>query len=624
MTSFSRVLAALLCAAILAAEGVATAAAVPAATAATAPPLAVLGVVGKAVDDVACIDHLGRLQRLSEQTDATLVVVVAYTVGCPILRQAAADLSALAAAYQPKGVRLWYLDANAQDSRAEIAADAARLAIAQPVLHDPAQVAGEALGLTRAAEALVIRSRDRVLLWRGPVSDRLGYGAQKPAAARDFLREALDAALAGTPPPSDAPEAKGCAITWARPRERHIPDYARDVVPLLQRDCVACHRAGGIGPFAMSSYEKVRGWADMMRETVLTRRMSPWHADPDYGAFANDRGLGDEDRRTLIHWIDHGCPRGSGSDALAAKPAPASEWPLGKPDLVVELPAQEIPATGVLPYRTGSFAVNLPRDAWVRAVELRPGDARVLHHGFVFYDQLQADDLPPDIPPALRERLRNLDPATAKRLAEERKRKGGDEATGLTTFFASYVPGMEPRPFPKDTGKALKAGSTLRFQLHYTTVGEAVTDHPRLALYFAKAQPKHILRVTSAFDLRFVIPPGAADHQVDATRSFPSEAILYALAPHMHYRGSAMRFVAAYPDGKREILLSVPDYDMDWQATYHLAAPKRLPAGTEILVEGSFDNSARNPRNPDAARAVRFGEQTWDEMFIGYLVYSDP
>jgi len=575
------------------------------------------------VDDFACLDHRGRMQRLSEQTDVGMVVVISATVGCPILRQLAVDISDLAQTYANQGVRVWYLNANTQDSRADIVADANGLGITQPILLDSAQVVSEMLGITRACEALVIRSKDRVLLWRGPINDRAGYGTQKAAPTQHFLRDAITALVAGKKPAGDAPDVKGCAISYAKPRDKHIPDYSKDVAPLLQRECFACHRSGGIGPFAMSSYDKVKGWSAMMREVVLARRMTPWHADPEYGTFSNDRGLSDDERRTLIHWVDQGSQRGTGLDPLASKAAtPAPEWPLGKPDLIVELPAQNIPANGLLPYRVGTIDLPLPKNVWVRGVDLRPSDARVLHHAFLFYGQMQVDDLPPDTPPALRDWLKNLSPEQIQKLAKEHGR-ADENATGLTTFFAAYVPGAEPRFFPKDTGKKLDAHTTLKFQLHYTTMGEAVTDRPKVGLYFMPKPPKHTLRITSAVDLRFAIPPGAREHPVEATRGFEQDATLYALTPHMHYRGASMRFTAVYPDGKREVLLSVPDYDMDWQTTYYLATPKRIPAGTTITVDGTFDNSASNPKNPDPTRLLRFGEQTEDEMFIGYMLFSD-
>jgi len=590
--------------------------------------------VADAVTDFALLDQRGKSVRLHAQADAKTVVIYIHGVGCPIVRQQVPDLSRLAAEYVAKGVRFYALNANPQDDRAAVVAECTATALDLPVLLDDSQLIAESLAVVRTAEALVIRTKDWRIVWRGPLDDRVGYGAQKPQATRRFLAEALDAVLAGQAPPADVPAAKGCAIAFTQPRTAHQPDYARDVAPLLIDRCAVCHREGGIGPWAMLDHKKVAGWSAMMREVVFTQRMPPWPADPAHGSFQHVRTLSAAERRTLVHWVDHGA-KPAASDPLAAhRPPKPPEWPLGTPDLIIDLPVQNVPATGTLPYRTPTIDVTIDRDRWVRAVDLRPSNPKAMHHAFAFTDgdEISVEELPEEVAT----RLKPEDIERLKQLAEAFRRRpgqGGNNAagrnpdrgrnTGLTSFFATYVPGLEPRPFPAGSGKLLKKGAKFSFQLHYTTYGEATVDRPRLGIYFHATPPVQELKVTSAYNVRLQIPPGVRESPTQAVRTFANGATVHALSPHMHYRGSWMKFTAEYPDGRSEVLLSVPRYDLDWQLTYSLATPKVLPPGAKVVVTGAFDNSSTNEKNPDATKAVRFGQQSWDEMFIGYVVYTE-
>ena len=576
------------------------------------------------VDDFALLDHRGEFQQLSRHSDAAFVVLFSFGVGCPIVRHNITEVQAIAGEYADKGVRVACIDSSPADDRTAVQEEVATLKITLPVLMDETQLVAEGLGISRTAEAIVIRTKDSTIAWRGPVDDRVGYGAQKAEATRRYLREALDAAIAGQPAPTDAPAVKGCALTFTQPRATHKPDYAKDIAPLIEANCRTCHQKGGVAPWAMDSHKLVAGRGEMIREVIRTHAMPPWDADPTYGKFSNDCGITVAEARTIVHWIENGASP-SATDPLALKkPKALPEWPLGKPDLIINLPAQDVPATGKLAYRSIEVPVNIPKDVWVRAVQIKPDHPAWLHHAFAFVgdDELE---IPEDIA---------ADPRVAKWLERfkgqplppELKARLDKGPRGLTSFFASYVPGLDPAPFPEGTGKLLKKGSKLSFQFHYTTNGVAGTDKPKFALYFAKTkkdQPERELKVTSAFQLRLDIPPMERNSPASAERRVVKDSVIYALSPHMHYRGKSMRMTAVYPDGKEEILLSVPRYDLDWQRTYMLAQPKTVPAGTRIRCEGAFDNSPMNPDNPDASKRVRFGDQSWDEMFIGYLVYAD-
>jgi hypothetical protein len=313
--------------------------------------------------------------------------------------------------------------------------------------------------------------------------------------------------------------------------------------------------------------------------------MPPWHASPDHGKFRNDSHLADEEKRLIAAWVADGSPGGDPRD-VPEPPEFTDGWRIPKPDLVVEMPQSvEVPAQGILPYQNFLIDPHLDRDVWIRASQVRPGNPSVVHHLLVLA-------LPP----------------------------GQNEVNPVGDFLAAYSPGMPPRELPPGTAKVLTAGSKLLIQAHYTPRGTPQTDRSRVGFTFA--DPKSITkRVTSIaavnFDLR--IPPGAANHQSVAEHRFNQDYILYALMPHMHLRGKSFRFEATYPDGRREVLLDVPHYQFDWQNAYVLAEPKPMPEGTIMRCAGHFDNSAGNPNNPDPARTVTFGEQTNDEMLIGYM-----
>lgn len=582
------------------------------------------------VDDFACLDQNGVFQRLSRQADARFVVLYVYANDCPIVRHNAGELRSLMEAFAPRGVRFLGLDPASQDDRPGIAAQANELELAFPILLDDTQCVAEMLELERTGEALVIATKDWQVLWRGPLDDRLEYGAQKPAAQRFFLREALEALLQGNAPPADTPRSKGCAITFLQPRDKHEVDYVRDVAPLLVQRCVPCHRVGGIGPWSMDGYKRVRGFAAMVRETLLQRRMTPWQVDPLYGHFKGELGLAPEEIRTLVHWVERGAPRGEGEDPLARVSAPLPEWPLGPPDLVVEMPLQEIPATGILPYRKRTVQLELDTDRWVRAVDLRPSNPAVLHHGFAFLRGQQEAEF-------LRDRLGRLSPqGRAKMLAWLEKLGGTPENPpaaalehfrreafpGVNSYFSKYVPGDGIEQCPPGTGKLLPAHAKMTVQLHYTTNGVATSDRPRLGIYFHAQKPERELKVTSATTLDFVVPAGERSCQVTAERTFEHSFRLHALSPHMHYRGRSMRFTFILPDGTREVLMSVPEYSFDWQTTYSLAEPRLFPAGTRLFCEATYDNSRMNESNPDPTVDVRFGPRSENEMFIGYAIYA--
>ncbi len=337
--------------------------------------------------------------------------------------------------------------------------------------------------------------------------------------------------------------------------------YSKSIAPMLIDNCVACHRTGGIGPWQMSSYDMIKGFAPMIREVVRTQRMPPWHADPHYQAFSNDRSLSKDEVKTLVHWIEAGAPRGSGGDPLVELKRSWPEWALGEPDLIVEIPAFDVPATGTIPYQMPSTANPLDHDVWVRAVDFLPGDRTVLHHIIA---------------------TMGVDGAGI--------RDGGS--------LGGYVPGAGPMVLPQETGVLMKKGAKFFFQMHYTATGKQARDVSRMGLYFRKDTPQYQFRSAVMAKPSLKIPPNTKAHTESASRTFDRDVLVYSLLPHSHFRGKASNFVATYPDGTQETLLSVPNYDFNWQTTYELAdaeAPARRHEGHAQHDVGQLDPEQGEP-----------------------------
>ena len=549
---------------------------------------------GEHVDNFRLLDQSGKSHELYYLSDAKAVVLMAHGNGCNIVRNTLPGLKDLRDKYRDQGVEFLLIDSNLQDDRETIAREAVEFGIDFPILVDNTQLIGEFLGLTRTADVFVIDPKGWKVVYRGPMDDRLAYGTQRPAATKLYLADALDATLAGKPVALAQVDALGCLINLPERdhREAHARiSYSEQIAPLLANRCVMCHRPGGIGPWAMTSYEMVRGFAPMIREVIRTKRMPPWHADPHYGAFQGDRSLEIEEAQMLVHWIEAGAPRGAGPDPLVSVDKTWSEWSLGQPDLIVEVPAFEVPATGVVDYQYPRAANPLGRDVWIRAIEIVPGNRGVVHHVLAGID----------------------DPGNSSQRA----------IRGQIGELGGYAPGKNAVPYPTDTGILLRKEAGFRFQMHYTPNGKATRDATRVGYYFYEKPPKHALRLTVLMNPGLSIPAHTKAHTDSLQYVFDHDVLLYSLMPHAHLRGSASKFTAHYPDGSEEVLLSVPKYDFKWQTTYAFRSTKLLPAGTRIVFDMTWDNSSQNPANPDPARVVPWGEQTWDEMNVGWIRYRD-
>lgn len=536
------------------------------------------------VINFALLDHRGQSREL-RRVDARAVMLFFTGNGCPIARQSLGKLRLLQQRYEDRGVIVWLINSNPQDDRASIVEEAeAFRSDPLPILKDDTQGVARFLGVQRTCESIAISTKDWRIFYRGAIDDQLSEGATKPWPTEKFLETALDAFLDGRPIAKARTVTKGCLIHFEADAGADAEvSYVKEVAPILVRKCVVCHRPGDVGSWVMSDFRKVKGMSAMMQEVLLTRRMPPWGADPHFGKFVNDGSLEVPEAQTLLRWIEQGAPRGEGEDPLPAAAKPAEDWPLGPPDFIVRLARPEqIPATGVLDLRHQILNAPFTNDLWLGALDVKPGNRKVVHHVT----------------------LRTILPA---------------QSAADSVPFAGWNPGYSARRYPAGTGRRLPKDVKFHIDLHYTTIGTPQTDQTEIGLYVLPAAPPLELEARAVWDADISIPPGESNLRASAVAGFDREMLLYDFRPHMHYRGAWFKFELLYPNGQRETLLSVPRFDFNWQGTYTLAEPKRVPAGTWMLCSGGFDNSSRNPANPDSTRRLRWGEQSWDEMFIGHF-----
>lgn len=457
------------------------------------------------------------------------------------------------------------------------------------------------LGVTVTPEAVVIDSAGKVC-YRGRIDDQFAARQKRNAVPRTHeLRDAVAAVLAGKQVAEPVVAAVGCPLPEvARPSE--VPTYANAVAAILQRNCLECHRPGQVGPFSLENYEQARKRSRDIANVAETRAMPPWKAVPGVGLeMAHSRALSEADINTLVGWSDNGAPAGD----LSKAPAPPSfpeGWALGTPDLVIETPEFAIPASGEDVYRCFVLPTTLPEDVYLTAIEYRPGNRRVVHHVLAYVDTAGGG----------------------------RKKDEAEPGPGYTCFsgvgveihgdLGGWAPGNEPNHLPEGVGRSLPKGADVIVQIHYHPSGKAETDRTKLGLHFAKKPVKQVLHWAFALNEKMEIPAGAKGFEVKARWTAPLDLIAYAATPHMHLLGRDIAMSITFPDGRRQELVKIADWDFNWQNTYYFKQPLDIPKGSILEVVSHYDNTEANPRNViRPLRTVRWGEATTDEMCIGFL-----
>lgn len=392
------------------------------------------------------------------------------------------------------------------------------------------------------------------------------------------------------------------------------PTYHGEVRGILENRCTGCHRAGEIGPMPLGTYAEVRPWAKALRLAVSRGTMPPWHADRARSVkFHNDRSLTALERATLVAWVDAGAPEGT-AIAPPPKSPTVSGWRLGKPDLIVRVPEFLVPNQGTIEYTFLVTPTDLPEAKWIAAAEWRIDQRSMVHHINAFV-RPKGSSYVSDAPAG-----QFFVASKASRAA----RRPDEREADRRELLLGYEPGYWPQAWGEGRAKLLPKGADIVFEMHYTVNGKAAVDSSELGLYFAKEAPRErVLTITPA-DSAFAIPPGADNFASGTGATLKRDLTLLSMQPHMHLRGKSYRISARYPDGSSENLIDVPKYDFNWQTTYFLAEPKLLPKGTVLECLAHFDNSPNNRFNPDPKQTVRWGDQSWEEMNIGFMEVVFP
>jgi peroxiredoxin len=573
---------------------------------------------GQVIAEFELVDaRTGQINRASDYRGRVLVIVFLGT-SCPVGDLYMPRLVDLALRNESRNVEFLGINSNDSDSIEDVADHARRSRAVFPIMKDTGNRVADQLLAERTCEALVIDDRGR-LRYRGAIDDQYGLGSRREQPVHHYLTDAIDAVLAGRRVSTEMTQVVGCPIERkAPPKARrsltrrgstpglaipvHEPaspsplldnaepvTYARDVARILHARCASCHRQGQVAPFSLLTFDQAHRWAASIGEVIADNRMPPWHADPRYGHFANDRSLTARERSVLNSWIQQGTP--PGNLALAPEPPKYPQgWSIGTPDLVYEMPETfVVQATGTVPIKHFRLKTTHTEDLYIQAAEARPGDRAVVHHICIYIDDHKKN--------AVGTRNKNL--------------------------LVAYTPGDMPSVYSPGIAKKIAPGTDLIFEVHYTPIGQLRFDRTSVGVILAKEPPRHLAVTRGIAGWGLKIPPGAPDHVQRAAWPVHSDLRLLSMTPHMHLRGKSFHYSAQYPDGRDEILLSVPDYDFNWQSVYRLTEPKPLPKGTVIHCEAHFDNSAANSANPDPGQTVLWGEQTEDEMMIGFIDYYE-
>jgi peroxiredoxin len=547
------------------------------------------------------------------------IVLVFLGNECPIGNLYVPRLVEINREFSKKNVVMLGINSNAHETEADVARFVKDRGIDFPVFKDPQNLVADSALVERTCEVIVLDGFARIV-YRGAIDDQHLQGKSKDAPDHNYLRDALAALVSGAKVPVRATTVAGCLIDRVPPRpldpsrtpklrgaaphvvaalaakEKEHPieigkvTYSGEVAAILENKCQTCHRPGQVAPFSLLTYDDARKHSATIREVVTERRMPPWHADPDYGHFSNDRSLTARDRATLLAWLDQGTPLGDPQAIPPPRKFPQG-WSIGQPDAVFEIPEPYyVPAQGVVSYVYFQVPTNFKEDHWVQAAEAVPGDRSVVHHIIVYVIDTKAQ---------------------------------GDMRARMS-HFCGYAPGDAPSVFPEGTAKRIPAGAMLMFQVHYTPTGKVRTDRSKVGFVFSKTKPTREAFTLGIANPDLLLPAGSGNVEVASSKVLPIDVRVLSFMPHMHLRGKDFKYTFTRPGESPQTVLSVPAYDFAWQTYYVLKDPINLPKGSVIDCLAHFDNSDSNPYNPDSTKLVRWGDQTFEEMMIGYLDMDVP
>lgn len=529
--------------------------------------------------------HEGREWSDVDFKDRKLVVVAFLGTECPLVKLYGPRLQQLSEDYADD-IAVIGVNANTQDSMTEMSAYAERHGVKFPLLKDVGNVVADQFQAKRTPEVFLLDA-DRKVRYRGMIDDQYGVGLIRDKAEQSYLRDAIEELLAGRKVTVPETEAVGCHIgRVSKVTPTGDITYSKQIVRIFNRRCVECHRDGELAPFTLTSYDDIVGWEDTICEVIEDNRMPPWFADPEHGQFSNDCRLSDEEKELVYQWVENGMPEGDSAD-LPEPPQFTEGWAMPEPDQVFYMRDEpfEVQAQGTIDYQHFVVDPGWTEDKYICAAEARPDNKSVVHHILVYV-------LP----------------------------KGQDSRRGLDQVLVGYAPGGMPLILEEGVAAKIEAGSKLMFQMHYTPNGYVEKDRSYAAVKFMdKKDVKKVIRGRLAIKPKLRIPPHTDAHEETAEYRVSRDEVLVSMTPHMHLRGKSFTYEATFPNGDQEVLLDIPRYDFNWQLKYILEEPRLLPRGTVIKCTAVYDNSAGNLANPDPSKTVRWGDQSWEEMMIGFF-----
>lgn len=542
--------------------------------------------IGTKIDNLKFKD-IRYLERSLDNFGAPKAYVLVFIKNdCPLAQRYLPKAAAMDKEFAAEGVQFILVNTGSGDSIMDMAQHVLDYDVDTPVVKDVQGDVAKALGVTRTPQAVVLDAQ-RVIQYRGRFDDEFRLGGERPAPTRLDLHEAIVELLAGKPVSVPETVAEGCLITYAAlPTPDKPVTYSEHIAPIINKNCVQCHQKGGGAPITLQGFDKTTAYGDMIAEVVSEERMPPWYAHPSYGAFENEARLKPEERLLIRQWVAGGMPKGDAPEVADGAVAPA-EWRI-EPDVIITARANNaVKATGFVPYVYTMMPYKFEKDTWVEAIEIKASNTRIMHHANLFYSP------------------------------------HGLDFTRSENFLTGQVPGGAAATVPPGHALFIPAGSTLGLQLHYVTTGKVEVDRPQVALRFARGPITKRLYYKILDNSKFEIPPFARAHAVKSSAEMETDSTLIAFFSHMHLRGRDMTFYATPPGGERETLMSLPNYNFNWQLAYHVApGVKLLPKGTKMSAVAHFDNSTFNPYNPDPTKTIEEGPQTVDEMMQGFMFYT--
>lgn len=555
---------------------------------------------------------------------ACATVFLFFSTQCPVSESYVPRIRALGQSYFSRRVAFFLVNAHPLDSAARIRGYARARRLQMPLVKDADAALADRLGAAVTPEAVVV-DREGQIRYRGRIDDN-----KDPALVRSHdFQAALDAILTGQPVPTPRTRPVGCFIVRLKPAPRgrtQTVTYARDVAPILNRQCVSCHQPGAVGPFSLSSYREARVWARQIADVTRRQIMPPWKPVAGFGEFQDARLLAAREQAILARWAAAGAPDAEpiGRRSPASRPPGplpgdpkqtpkpptfTAGWTLGKPDLVLRARQPfAVRAEGRDQYRCFVLPVDFKEDTYVSLTQIRPDQRSVVHHVIVYIDA-KGETL----------KLAGTDPNASF----DNPNAGVSAPVRDLPWLQGWAPGNRPRPAPPGTAIQIPKGAKLVMEVHYHPSGEPLIDRTEIGITFAREPVQKQFLVTALAQLVLPLEPNRARIPVIATTTLTEGEMLYGISPHMHRIGREMQVWATLPDGRRLDLIWLKDWDFNWQEAYYYRQPIHLPKDTKVELVAYYDNSSENPRNPNQPpKRIQWGEQTTDEMCIAFLLVA--